>query len=74
MTQDSISATYHSAMTSIEEERRRACASSFAAGASILALGSEGFLTWGKRAEAFCMMFAMILPNVLIMKYLLGWF
>ena len=74
MSHDTLNATYQSSLSSIQEERNRAAAASFVAGAAVLALGSDGFLKWGKRAEAFCLMFAMILPNTLIMKYLLGWF
>ena len=65
---------FDAAMKSLEARRIKAEANGYAAGAMVLANNSSTFLKWGRRAQVLGVTFFLLLPNLIVMKYGLGWF
>jgi len=71
MTNHELKARYETAMQSINDQRNRASAQSYAAGASILAGDTTRTKAWAIWAERFCISFFMLLPSIMLTVYVL---
>lgn len=71
MTNHELKARYETAVQSINEQRNRASAQSYAAGASILAGDTPRTKAWAIWAERFCLSFFMLLPSIMLIIYVL---
>ena len=65
---------FDAAMKSLEARRRKFEANGYAVGALVLANNNSSFLKWGRGAQMLGVTFFLLLPNLLVMKYGLGWF
>ena len=71
MTNHELKARYETALRSINDQRNRASAQSYAAGASILAGNTRRTKAWATWAERFCLSFFMLLPSIMLTLYVL---
>jgi len=71
MTKHELKARYETALRSINDQRKRASAQSYAAGASILAGNTRRTKAWATWAERFCLSFFMLLPSIMLTLYVL---
>ena len=71
MTNHELKARYETAVQSINDQRNRASAQSYAAGASILAGNTQRAKAWGIWPERFCLSFFMLLPSIMLTLYVL---
>jgi len=71
MTNHELKARYETAVQSIKNQRNRASAHSYAAGASILAGDTPRTKAYAIWAERFCISFFMLLPSIMLIIYVL---
>ena len=71
MTNHELKARYETAVQNINNQRNRASAPSYAAGASILASDTPSVKAWAIWAERFCISFFMLLPSIMLTIYVL---
>ena len=71
MTNHELKARYETAEQSINDQRNRASAQSYAAGASILAGDTPRTKAWAIWPERFCISFFMLLPSIMLTIYVL---
>jgi hypothetical protein len=71
MTNHELKARYETALRSINNQRNRASAQSYAAGATILAGNTRRTKAWATWAERFCLSFFMLLSSIMLTLYVL---
>ena len=71
MTNHELKARYEIAVQSINDQRNRASAQSYAAGGSILAGDTPLAKAWAIWAERFCISLFMLLPSIMLTIYVL---